>query len=170
MARNFYGAIVRTGGGIGALDSIDGINLKDLDSAFVQTLDTLYPYTLDEDSGLAEDGINVIIPDSNPGTKRWILQNIHVNSGMFEGSIELSSVNALRFGDQVTDGTWREIRSGTKLSFQRRENTAIATVASAPTVGGTGYTVGDTGCHLHFEVRGASNFLARYTTGSTISW
>jgi len=37
-------------------------------------------------------------------------------------------------------------------------------------VGNTGYTIGATGCHLHFEVRGASNFLARYGVGNTISW
>jgi murein DD-endopeptidase MepM/ murein hydrolase activator NlpD len=28
-------------------------------------------------------------------------------------------------------------------------------------VGNTGYTVGPTGCHLHFEIRGASNPLLK---------
>ena len=93
MAKNFYGATIRTGGGIGALDSIDGANLNNLDAAFVQTLNTLYPYTLDEDSGLAEDGINVIIPDTNPGIKRWILQNIHVNSAIFEGNVGIGTAS-----------------------------------------------------------------------------
>ena len=37
-------------------------------------------------------------------------------------------------------------------------------------VGNTGYTVGATGCHLHFEVRGAKNFLSRYPRGASISW
>ncbi|MCX6760204.1 MAG: M23 family metallopeptidase [Candidatus Nealsonbacteria bacterium] len=37
-------------------------------------------------------------------------------------------------------------------------------------VGNTGYTVGATGCHLHFEVRGTKNFLSRYPRGSSISW
>ncbi|MFH1656281.1 MAG: LysM peptidoglycan-binding domain-containing protein [Candidatus Nealsonbacteria bacterium] len=37
-------------------------------------------------------------------------------------------------------------------------------------IGNSGYTVGQTGCHLHFEVRGASNFLAQYKIGSIIKW
>ena len=37
-------------------------------------------------------------------------------------------------------------------------------------IGNTGYTIGITGCHLHFEVRGANNFLAKYPVGSAISW
>lgn len=37
-------------------------------------------------------------------------------------------------------------------------------------VGNTGYTVGATGCHLHFEVRGGSNFLAGYNIGKNLSW
>jgi len=37
-------------------------------------------------------------------------------------------------------------------------------------IGNTGYTFGATGCHLHFEVTGARNFLASYRLGSNISW
>ena len=37
-------------------------------------------------------------------------------------------------------------------------------------IGNTGYTLGPTGCHLHFEVIGAKNFLAKYPVGSYISW
>jgi len=35
-------------------------------------------------------------------------------------------------------------------------------------MGNTGYTIGITGCHLHFEVRGAVNFLAKYPVGTKI--
>lgn len=37
-------------------------------------------------------------------------------------------------------------------------------------IGNTGYTIGMTGCHLHFEVRGAGNFLLSYPVGSQLNW
>jgi len=37
-------------------------------------------------------------------------------------------------------------------------------------MGNTGYTVGPTGCHLHFEIRGAKNFLTKYALGSHLKW
>lgn len=37
-------------------------------------------------------------------------------------------------------------------------------------IGNTGYTLGATGCHLHFEVSGAVNFLTKYPVGSYLSW
>ncbi len=37
-------------------------------------------------------------------------------------------------------------------------------------IGNTGYTLGATGCHLHFAVRNAKNFLAKYSVGTYLSW
>lgn len=37
-------------------------------------------------------------------------------------------------------------------------------------IGNTGHVVGATGCHLHFEVRGASNPLAKYGWGAALSF
>jgi hypothetical protein len=70
----FYPYIGLTGGADGALDSLDGSLLKDGDAAFVVITSsrTCYIYTLDEDSNAIEDGVNVIAPDSNAGTKRWL--------------------------------------------------------------------------------------------------
>jgi len=37
-------------------------------------------------------------------------------------------------------------------------------------IGNTGHVIGATGCHLHFEVRGAVNPLAKYGCGATLSF
>jgi len=37
-------------------------------------------------------------------------------------------------------------------------------------MGNTGYTEGVTGCHLHFEIRGAKNFLTKYPLKSHLKW
>jgi len=76
MAKNIYWAYVLTGGGDGALDKIDGSILNDLDAAIVVTLAARYVYSLDDDSGAAESSPEVISPDDNAGTKRWILTGI----------------------------------------------------------------------------------------------
>ncbi len=78
MANNFYGAVALIGGGVGAIDTIDGASLVDLDAVYAQTAGIFYPYTLDDDSGAAEDSPNVISPDFNAGTKRWVLQGLRV--------------------------------------------------------------------------------------------
>lgn len=63
------------GGGADALDAIDGDDLTDKDVGYVAIVGTalFYQYTLDDDSGAAEDSPDVIAPDTNPGNKRWIL-------------------------------------------------------------------------------------------------
>lgn len=57
--------------------------------------------------------------------------------------ITLDSTSAIYYGGTATDTTWKIVRDGTKLSFLRCENTAIATVNTTPTAGGSGYTVND---------------------------
>ncbi len=76
MANNFHGANILIGGATGALDAIDGSILADGDGAVVITATDMYGYTLDAASGASEDSPNVIAPDTNPGTKRWILLNM----------------------------------------------------------------------------------------------
>lgn len=76
MANNFYGAILLSGGATGALDAIDGAGLADLDAAIVQTDGVVYFYSLDATSGAAESSPGIISPDTNAGTKRWILQGV----------------------------------------------------------------------------------------------
>ena len=88
MANKAYGAIKLTGGTPGALDFIDGAGLQDLDVGFATTLTGTYVYSLDSDSGATESEPDIIEPDVNAGTKRWILvsalaviSNVDVDTG-----------------------------------------------------------------------------------------
>jgi hypothetical protein len=74
MANNFYPATSLIGGASGALDSIDGATLGEGDGAFVITSDGIYVYYLNATSGETEDSPHIITPDTNAGTKRWILK------------------------------------------------------------------------------------------------
>jgi len=62
-----------TGGAAGALDAVDGSSLSGGDAAVVVLSGLSYHYHLDASSGATEDSPYVIAPDSNPGTKRWVL-------------------------------------------------------------------------------------------------
>lgn len=73
MANYIYGAISLTGGGTGSLDAIDGDILAANDACIVFMNNTTYIYSLDASSGAAENSPEIIAPDSNPGTKRWLL-------------------------------------------------------------------------------------------------
>lgn len=76
MSKNFYGAIGLTGGVDGDLDYIDGAGLVDGDGCFVVTSSYVYVYVLDASSGAGESSPNIISPDTNPGTKRWLLKSM----------------------------------------------------------------------------------------------
>lgn len=84
----FYGCRSLTGGGDGALDSIDGSLLNDADAAIIYYNGDIYFYLLDDDSGASESSPDIISPDSNAGTKRWILQSVYGSGGSFGASIE----------------------------------------------------------------------------------
>lgn len=69
-----YGARALVGGGIGAMDKINGSLLNDQDKCFVATETAVYVYNLDEFSGETEDVPKIIAPDTSGGNKRWKLQ------------------------------------------------------------------------------------------------
>lgn len=90
---NFYGSTVLTGGGVGALDKLDGSILNDKDGAIVITESAIYPFHLDVDSGAGENSPLVISPDANAGAKRWLLKK-----GVFAG---LTSYGKVGFGTNI---------------------------------------------------------------------
>jgi len=72
-------ATSRTGGGAKALDAIDGDSLTDLDVSIVLASNKAYFYILDDDASGAELDPSIINPDTNPGTKSWILQRTGIS-------------------------------------------------------------------------------------------
>ena len=117
-----------TGGGAGALDSLDGAALFDGDFALVMASGVLYSYVLDEDSGLAESSPLVIAPDANAGVKRWIM---------------LQSSAAIGFGQ-----TWQTPTRSANVVYQNTTGRAIqismTMACSAYTTGSGGLYVGPT--------------------------
>jgi len=86
MATTAYKKTSLTGGGATALDGIDGDSLLDGDFAFVMTGSRAYIYQLDDDSAAVENSPWIIKPDTNPGDKRWILQEV-TSAGVVGGLI-----------------------------------------------------------------------------------
>ena len=76
-ANTAYYKTQRTGGGASAMDGIDGDTLVDKDLCFVFDGSDSYFYRLDASSGAAESDPEIIAPDLNAGTKRWILQKAY---------------------------------------------------------------------------------------------
>ncbi len=108
MAKNFWGALSLTGGVDGSLDYINGAVLTDQDGALVITAAGTYSYILDDDLGGAESSPDIITPDANAGTKRWVLvsqsdQDVSVASSPQFAILTLSTGLSLGFGDLVSE-------------------------------------------------------------------
>src|SRR5574343_571715 len=76
-----YGATALTGGATGALDAIDGAVLADNDGCISFENEVFYVHRLEASSGAAESSPDVISPDSNAGTKRWLIQTSYTVRG-----------------------------------------------------------------------------------------
>lgn len=96
----YWPATDLTGGGFGALDNIDGALLVDGDAALVIVPGgKVYFYSLDANSGAAESSPNIIAPDLNPGTKRWLISELNL------GFINHLSLKANPTGVPTAEGT-----------------------------------------------------------------
>jgi hypothetical protein len=77
MANNIYPFSSLTGGVDDSyLDFFDGDDLTDGDFAFGIVSGKHHAYILDATSGASENSPYVVSPDTNPGTKRWILVSL----------------------------------------------------------------------------------------------
>jgi hypothetical protein len=93
-----------TGGGSGALDGIDGDDLTGGETAIV--IEGLDParfsiYKLSAEKGGAEAAPYVITPDTNPGTKRWVLATrpTRVWAGAASPTVNDDTTLGIRQGD-----------------------------------------------------------------------
>lgn len=111
-----YSANILLGGGDGALDSIDGNLLLEGDGAIVIADGTTYTYWLDDDSGVDESSPDVIKPDTNAGTKRWILQNVSTDMS-FTDLIDVDEVSI----DSADIGKVVKVGPDLKLEFAEDE-------------------------------------------------
>ena len=83
MANYSYVKTTRTGGGVNALDGMDGATggkggaaLATGDIAFVYESGIKYEYWCNDSGGAAENDPLVIVPDANAGTINWELQSV----------------------------------------------------------------------------------------------
>lgn len=75
QAVKIYRRTLRTGGTTAAMDGVNGASLNDGDICYINESNYLYTYYLDADLGVAESNPQYIVPDTNPGSKVWVLQN-----------------------------------------------------------------------------------------------
>jgi len=155
----FYPYIALTGGGDGALDSLDGTLLKDGDGAIVIIPGTqeYLAFTLDADSGLAESSPDVISPDSNAGLKRWIRTNASVDSKAAKvvGATLNNYAKLTAAGDLADSG----VAAG--------DCTKIATRTVAATAPGTNQLIGYSGAQWEPRSFGIVYSGANVFTGSS---
>jgi parallel beta-helix repeat protein len=145
-----YPATSLTGGGTGALDAIDGQNLQEGDTARVTTSAGTYDYYLDADAGLTESSPRVISPDTNAGTKRWILvrdpSKYFVNPGA---------------SDQGTDGNdYSLLDLATTIGTTKKATVILPHTGSGTT---TQYTIGTA-----LDLSSYSNITFQFENGSQL--
>jgi len=81
------------GGTTGAMDAINGNLLNNGDSCTVKTSTLTFFYHLDATSGAAESGDLVIAPDSNPGTKRWLLLGAYLTTLQLPNGTSINEIS-----------------------------------------------------------------------------
>ena len=116
------------------LDYADGNSLSEGDRAYVIAASVFYLYRLNATSGAAESSPNVISPDTNAGTKRWIL-------------ITSYSLTAVTTGVTQPDNTSSTLLATTAFAksqdavLHRDPDQGVALTAAAS--GSSGITVAD---------------------------
>ena len=99
--KTYYRTVVNDGSAA-SLDALDGDDLNDGDRCFVMTSSLLYFYRLNASSGATEDDPTIITPNTNAGSKRWILIGVSIN---YDSMIALTSGSGdgQHYHEELTD-------------------------------------------------------------------
>jgi hypothetical protein len=125
--QNMYFRYVISGGATGSLDGIDGALLADGDICIVAPSSiAVYFYRLNASSGASESSPDIISPDANAGTKRWILTNI-VTDQLFTIGASVGS-NALTLSLQPCAIDFRSATLTSGAVLKRVVSSAISLV------------------------------------------
>lgn len=128
MPLKAYWAAVRLGGATGASDKIDGVDLADKDMlALLESTDTARFYWLDADASAAE-GEDATNPDTNPGTKSWLLLGLTLpNTGLHLLDIDASHDLIIKpGGDLNADRTFTLTTPDQDITLDLAENLTVA--------------------------------------------
>lgn len=109
MANNIHPATSHTGGGVGALDAIDGNDIADGDGVLVITDNNADHYVVDGSSSESESYPRIIAPDTNPGTKRY--KRVHCRDNYLYSRKTSADTPDDEFESTTLDGKWTAVGS-----------------------------------------------------------
>lgn len=85
---------------------------------------------LGQSAGYNETGSNKLYIDNSNTATPLIHGDFSTDDATINGDLHVRSTDAFYFGDETTDGTWRIIRDGNNLVFERRESGSWVTKSS----------------------------------------
>lgn len=163
-----------TGGTADCLDSQDGASLLDNDRAMVAVSGVFYYYRLNASSGAAESSPDVISPDANAGTKRWILENAKTNqsnvSGLTTASTPSFAGAALTDNTTISSGKSIGLSGGGAMTFTDAATDTIQIQNAQLEIidtNATFYVAKDAYGTPTYKKTVGGNILARFTYGGT---
>jgi hypothetical protein len=109
MAITSYNCTLLTGGTAAAL--LDG------DRAFCAVAGVEYYYVLDDNLGGAESSPRLILPDVNPGTKVWVLQQVNADGAVLKGGTNTFNVTNGTASLDVAAGVAADLNANLTIAF-----------------------------------------------------
>lgn len=160
-APNGFSCTSLTGGGSGALDSISGSNITNNDFAIVTSGGYVYFYRADTSGGAGESSPEIIVPDTNPGSINWELQDIAVEG--LDAARQIPAGSVIGFFDDATSNPDNNIPTG----FLHCDGTSgLSTTTYADLFAAIGYMFGGSGSTFTLpDLRG--RFLRGWAEGQS---